>query len=130
MHTWIGLSVALLVVASLPHWLPATILTLRARIFTRINGDEGVPIPGAVQRQRREAVGVHFILRKLVDVFQAVQSVILARRIVLPELDFGAQHRRLSGHAVLHPPRRDEDDVGKLPHDLEVRLEPELRIEK
>lgn len=46
MHTWIGLSVALLVVASLPHWLPATILTLRARIFTRINGDEGVPIPG------------------------------------------------------------------------------------
>jgi len=46
MHTWIGLSVALLVVASLPYWLPTTILTLRARIFTRINGEEGIAIPG------------------------------------------------------------------------------------
>src|ERR1700680_4821983 len=45
-HTWIGLSVGLLVAASLPYWLPATILALRARIFTRINGAEGIAIPG------------------------------------------------------------------------------------
>src|SRR4029077_13748634 len=46
MHAWIGLSVALLVVASLPYWLPTTILAVRARIFTRINGEEGIAIPG------------------------------------------------------------------------------------
>src|ERR1700724_96509 len=46
MHTWIGLSVGLLVTASLPYWLPTTILALRARIFTRINGEEGIAIPG------------------------------------------------------------------------------------
>src|ERR1700680_2831927 len=45
-HTWIGLSVGLLVAASLPYWLPTTILALRARIFTRINGEEGIAIPG------------------------------------------------------------------------------------
>jgi hypothetical protein len=33
-------------VASLPAWLPRAIVALRMRIFTRINGDEGIPIPG------------------------------------------------------------------------------------
>jgi hypothetical protein len=46
MQTWIGLSVGLLVAASLPYWLPRTILALRARIFIRINGEEGIAIPG------------------------------------------------------------------------------------
>ena len=46
MHAWIGLSVGLPIVASLPYWLPTTILALRARIFTRINGEEGIAIPG------------------------------------------------------------------------------------
>jgi hypothetical protein len=35
-------------VISLPHWLPAAIVALRMRIFTRINGDEAVAIPGDV----------------------------------------------------------------------------------
>src|SRR5262245_1571793 len=39
----IGGSLAL---ASLPYWLPRSILALRMRIFTRINGDEGIEIPG------------------------------------------------------------------------------------
>jgi hypothetical protein len=46
MPAWISLSVGLLLVASLPYWLPTAILALRARIFTRINGDEGIAIPG------------------------------------------------------------------------------------
>jgi hypothetical protein len=46
MHAWINLSVGLLVVVSLPYWLPTAILTLRASIFTRINGEEGIAIPG------------------------------------------------------------------------------------
>jgi cytochrome P450 len=46
MHISISLSVGLLVVASLPYWLPTMILALRARIFTRINGEEGIAIPG------------------------------------------------------------------------------------
>lgn len=33
-------------VASLPYWLPQAIVRLRMRIFTRINGEEGIPIPG------------------------------------------------------------------------------------
>ena len=36
----------LLSLASLPYWLPRTIVALRIRIFTRVNGDEGIPIPG------------------------------------------------------------------------------------
>jgi hypothetical protein len=37
MHAWmVGISAGLLVVASLPYWLPTTILALRARIFTGI----------------------------------------------------------------------------------------------
>ena len=35
-----------LTVASLPHWLPGAVVALRTRIFTRINGGEGIPIPG------------------------------------------------------------------------------------
>lgn len=34
------------VVASLPYWLPRIVVALRMWIFARINGDEGVPIPG------------------------------------------------------------------------------------
>jgi hypothetical protein len=33
-------------VASLPYWLPRIVVALRMWIFARINGDEGVPIPG------------------------------------------------------------------------------------
>jgi hypothetical protein len=36
----------LIALASLPYWLPATVLRLRNRIFTAINGEEGLPIPG------------------------------------------------------------------------------------
>ncbi len=36
----------LLLVASVPYWLPRAVVALRMRIFTRINGDEGIPIPG------------------------------------------------------------------------------------
>ena len=86
--------------------------------------------PDAVQRERRKSVCFHFVLRKIVDVFQPVQGVVFARRVVLPELDLGAQHRGFGRHPVLHPPRRDENDIGKLPHDLQVGFEPEFRIEK
>lgn len=33
--------------ASLPYWLPSAVLALRMRIFARINGEEGIAIPGA-----------------------------------------------------------------------------------
>jgi hypothetical protein len=42
----IVIAASLLFVASLPYWLPAAIVALRMRIFTRINGEEGIPIPG------------------------------------------------------------------------------------
>ncbi|NJP92776.1 cytochrome P450 [Nonomuraea sp. FMUSA5-5] len=31
---------------SLPWWLPARVVALRVRVFERINGDEGIPVPG------------------------------------------------------------------------------------
>jgi hypothetical protein len=34
-------------VVSLPYWLPSLIIAARMRIFTRINGTEGIPVPGA-----------------------------------------------------------------------------------
>jgi len=37
-----------LAVVSLPYWLPRTILALRMRIFTRVNGEEGIAVPGAL----------------------------------------------------------------------------------
>ncbi|MEV4563301.1 cytochrome P450 [Nonomuraea sp. NPDC049419] len=43
------IAVVLLVVAvlvSLPWWLPRRVVALRERVFARINGDEGVPVPG------------------------------------------------------------------------------------
>ncbi|HEX4804082.1 MAG TPA: cytochrome P450 [Myxococcaceae bacterium] len=42
----LGLVAAVLALASLPHWLPSAILRLRTRIFTRINGEEAMAIPG------------------------------------------------------------------------------------
>jgi len=51
----IGVAGALIVVlASLPWWLPGRVVALRVRVFARVNGDEGIPIPG-------ELIGVeHF----------------------------------------------------------------------
>ncbi|MEV4359703.1 cytochrome P450 [Nonomuraea sp. NPDC049625] len=40
------LALALAFVASLPWWLPARVVALRVRVFNRINGDEGIPVPG------------------------------------------------------------------------------------
>ncbi|GII04460.1 cytochrome P450 [Planobispora takensis] len=31
---------------SLPWWLPGRIVALRMRLFARVNGDEGIPVPG------------------------------------------------------------------------------------
>src|SRR6516164_2585372 len=42
----IVIAALLLSFASLPYWLPAAIVALRMRVFTRINGEEGIPIPG------------------------------------------------------------------------------------
>lgn len=42
----LGAATAIALLASLPYWLPARILRLRAWLFTRINGEEGVPVPG------------------------------------------------------------------------------------
>jgi Cytochrome P450 len=42
----LGSALAVLFVVALPYWLPGVVVGLRARIFTRINGDEGIAIPG------------------------------------------------------------------------------------
>jgi cytochrome P450 len=40
-------AVAVLAAAwSLPHWLPPLVVRLREWIFTRVNGTEGIPVPG------------------------------------------------------------------------------------
>ena len=37
---------AALAVATVPTWLPRAIVALRMRIFTRVNGEEGIAVPG------------------------------------------------------------------------------------
>lgn len=37
---------AVALVVSLPYWLPRVVVALRMRIFARINGSEGIPVPG------------------------------------------------------------------------------------
>lgn len=46
MLTAFSVSAGLLALASFPYWLPAMVLRLRSRIFTAINGEEGIAIPG------------------------------------------------------------------------------------
>jgi hypothetical protein len=46
MHAWMMLSAGAVTMVSLPYWLPTTIQAFRTRLFTRINGDEGIAIPG------------------------------------------------------------------------------------
>jgi hypothetical protein len=82
-----------------------------------------------MERHRREGVGLDLVLGELVDVLEPVQRVVLARRVVFPELDLGAEDGGLGGHAVFHPPGGDHDDVAELLVDLQVRVEPDLRVE-
>jgi hypothetical protein len=42
----LALAVALAVLASLPYWLPRSVVALRVWVFARVNGTEGVAIPG------------------------------------------------------------------------------------
>ncbi|MDX3107019.1 cytochrome P450 [Nonomuraea angiospora] len=42
----ITLVILALLAVSLPWWLPARVVALRVRVFNRINGDEGIPVPG------------------------------------------------------------------------------------
>jgi Cytochrome P450 len=42
---WIAIG---LFIASLPYWIPNAVIALRMRIFTRVNGEEGLGIPGDV----------------------------------------------------------------------------------
>jgi hypothetical protein len=46
MVSYISLISGCLFAASLPHWIPRLVVGLRMRIFTRINGAEGIAIPG------------------------------------------------------------------------------------
>ncbi|MEV1244756.1 cytochrome P450 [Nonomuraea sp. NPDC049750] len=39
-------AVAVVAVLSLPWWLPGRVVALRVRVFNRVNGDEGIPVPG------------------------------------------------------------------------------------
>ncbi|MEU8381055.1 cytochrome P450 [Streptosporangium sp. NPDC048865] len=41
-----AVAVAAAAVLSLPRWLPARIVALRARVFARVNGEEGITVPG------------------------------------------------------------------------------------
>jgi hypothetical protein len=40
------LTIAVAAAWSLPHWLPPLVIRLREWIFTRVNGHEGIPVPG------------------------------------------------------------------------------------
>ncbi|GIH20372.1 cytochrome P450 [Rugosimonospora africana] len=47
MTVWLAVAVvALALVVSAPYWLPGFVVGVRERIFARVNGDEGVPVPG------------------------------------------------------------------------------------
>jgi hypothetical protein len=46
MTTWLGLGAVALVTLSLPYWLPHLVVALRMWSFARINGPEGITVPG------------------------------------------------------------------------------------
>ncbi|MCC2319989.1 cytochrome P450 [Cellulomonas xiejunii] len=41
-----GVAVALVAAWTLPRWLPRAVVRLRERVFTWVNGTEGIPVPG------------------------------------------------------------------------------------
>ncbi|MCI3278083.1 cytochrome P450 [Streptomyces cylindrosporus] len=43
---WLLAAAAVALVASLPYWLPKSVVALRVRIFARVNGEEGISAPG------------------------------------------------------------------------------------
>ncbi|RDI60348.1 cytochrome P450 [Nocardia pseudobrasiliensis] len=45
MSRWWAAALAVPVAASLPHWLPASVVALRVRIFDLVNGETGLPTP-------------------------------------------------------------------------------------
>jgi hypothetical protein len=46
MRGFVSLVGGALLFGSLPYWLPGAVVALRNRLFTFINGEEGIPIPG------------------------------------------------------------------------------------
>ncbi len=46
MLTAVIVAAVVLVAVSLPWWLPGRVIALREWVFARINGDEGIPVPG------------------------------------------------------------------------------------
>ncbi|WP_433518263.1 cytochrome P450 [Nonomuraea sp. CA-143628] len=42
----VAAALAVVAVLSLPWWLPGRVVALRVRVFNRVNGDEGIPVPG------------------------------------------------------------------------------------
>ncbi|MFF3443817.1 cytochrome P450 [Streptosporangium sp. NPDC002721] len=42
----VAVAVAAATVLSLPRWLPARVVALRSRVFARVNGEEGITVPG------------------------------------------------------------------------------------
>ena len=47
MFLWVVLVIAVLAfVATLPYWLPARVVALRMLVFARVNGEEGITVPG------------------------------------------------------------------------------------
>ena len=55
--------------------------------------EDALPVhPNPVERHGGEGVGLHFVLRELIDVLEPVKRVVFARGVVLPELDLGAKH--------------------------------------
>jgi hypothetical protein len=60
MPMWLSVVAGLAFVISVPYWLPRSVIALRMRIFTGINGEEGIPIPGAlVDASRFKSVYSH-----------------------------------------------------------------------
>lgn len=43
---WLLTGVVVALVASLPYWLPKSVIALRVYIFARVNGEEGITVPG------------------------------------------------------------------------------------
>lgn len=55
-----GAVLAVAVLVTLPRWLPPAVVRLRERVFTAVNGAEGIPVPGPlVDAEHFEAVYSH-----------------------------------------------------------------------
>jgi hypothetical protein len=120
MLTLLSIAAGVLVVVSLPHWLPAAVIRLRMWIFARINGDQAIELPGPSADTRRfrklyahPAANGRSRGAKLSDVFWYWLSP--GPEVHQEHIEPGERYEKVAASTrhILAMPRRDAEELAR-----------------